>query len=363
MKKTLVALAVTAFAASAYAVPVFENDTTKVDFWGSVRVGFDNVSKDTKVSEYADAETKAKAGKKSGNTKLRNQGSRLGVNVNHQLGDGFYALGGLQVRFDDVETRKKDDSRFGELHTRRAFVGLGKKEYGEITFGEQLTLADNYGLATDMNLGFTPSYITTEATSVAQYTYKGIDGLTLGANYNFRQTHDARGAALSNVVKNEYGVGALYQKDVADDQTLTLEGGYGRTNYETDAAYKHYRDGYEAAVGYRVGAVTLFSDFGYKYEKNDRAKTKSFYVAPGAQYQFNDKTRLYANYLYENVDVVKGKETKTHGVLAFVEHKLHKNVSVYLEGIVKKSKDYNVDGKFVSKSTDKGIATGLFVNW
>ncbi|QLB14865.1 hypothetical protein A6B39_05050 [Mannheimia granulomatis] len=361
MKKTLVALAVTAFAASAYAAPVFENETTKVDFWGSLRVGFENVSSEDKKADGT-------VTKKSGNTKLVNQGSRFGVDVKHQLGDGYYALGGLQVRVDDASVYAKDgsgdNSRFGELHTRRAFVGVGKKEIGQITFGEQLTIADNYGLTDDKALGFTPSYITTEATSVVQYTYQGIEGLTLGANYNFKQTHNARGQALPVTVKNEYGAGAVYQTDVAEGQRFLIEGGYGRTNYETGTAAKHYRDGYEVALGYEIGALRLFSDFGHKYEKNGSTKVKSFYVAPGAQYQIDEKTKVYANYLYENVDTANsGKETKKHGVLAFVEHKLHKNVSVYVEGIYAKTKSFATDGSYVGKATNKGIATGMHVNW
>lgn len=42
MKKTLVALAVTAFAASASAVTVYEAEGSKIDFYGSARVIVEN---------------------------------------------------------------------------------------------------------------------------------------------------------------------------------------------------------------------------------------------------------------------------------------------------------------------------------
>ena len=54
--------------------------------------------------------------------------------MKHNLDNDFYALGRLEFRFDDTESR----DQFGSLYAKRAYVGLGSKATGDITFGRQL---------------------------------------------------------------------------------------------------------------------------------------------------------------------------------------------------------------------------------
>ena len=170
MKKTLAALIVSAFAASAAnAAVVYDNEGTKVELNGSLRL----------IMEKADKKEYDRAGKstKKTNSALRNAGSRFGITVKHNLDNDFYALGRLEFRFDDTDSRDK----FGRLYAKRAYVGLGSKATGDITFGRQLTIADDLSQAVDYEYGLIPKeeYIPTAGTGVIRYDYKGIEGLQL----------------------------------------------------------------------------------------------------------------------------------------------------------------------------------------
>ncbi|MBF1200206.1 MAG: porin, partial [Haemophilus parainfluenzae] len=198
MKKTLAALIVSAVAASAAnAAVVYDNEGTNVQLNGSLRL----------ILEKADSKTYDKAGKstKTANSALRNAGSRFGITVKHNLDNDFYALGRLEFRFDDTESR----DQFGSLYAKRAYVGLGSKATGDITFGRQLTIADDLSQANDYEYGFIPKgdYIPTSGTGVVRYDYKGIEGLQLSANYNFGQRHNDKGNLLKVGLKNAYGLG------------------------------------------------------------------------------------------------------------------------------------------------------------
>ena len=284
MKKTLAALIVTAFAASAAnAAVVYDNEGTKVELNGSLRVIMEKADK----KEY-DA---ANHSTKKSNSALRNAGSRFGITVKHNLDNDFYALGRVEFRFDDTTSRDK----FGGVYAKRAYVGLGSKAIGELKFGRQLTIADDLTQANDYDYGFIPKeeYIPTAGTGVVRYDYKGIEGLQLSANYNFGQKNNEKGKALDPAIKNAFGFGALY---TAGD--LVARFAYGHTSFETDASYKHRLDGFLASLGYKFGDFTLTGDFGYAHEKENDAKTNKFYVSPGFAYQVTPASQVYGNYLY-----------------------------------------------------------------
>ena len=345
MKKTLAALIVTAFAASAAnAAVVYDNEGTKVELNGSLRLIMEKADK--KVYNAANQSTK------KANSALRNAGSRFGITVKHNLDNDFYALGRLEFRFDDTDSRDK----FGRLYAKRAYVGLGSKATGDITFGRQLTIADDLSQAVDYEYGFIPKseYIPTAGTGVVRYDYKGIEGLQLSANYNFGQTNDEKGNPLNPGIKNAYAVGALY---TAGD--LDARFAYGHTNYETGASYKHRLDGFLASLGYKFGDFTLTGDFAYGHEKFDDEKTNKFYVAPGFAYQVLPASKVYGNYLYERV---KGENTKdkTHGFLLGADYKLHKQVVVFLEGKYVTTKSY-VNDAYDGKVKDRAIGVGMRV--
>ena len=345
MKKTLAALIVSAVAASAAnAAVVYDNEGTKVELNGSLRL----------ILEKADAKKYDAVGNstKTANSALRNAGSRFGITVKHNLDNDFYALGRLESRFDDTESR----DQFGSLYAKRAYVGLGSKATGDITFGRQLTIADDLTQANDYEYGFIPKgkYIPTSGTGVVRYDYKGIEGLQLSANYNFGQTNNEKGKPLNPGIKNAFGFGALY---TAGD--LDARFAYGHTSFETDASYKHRVDGFLASLGYKFGDFTLTGDFAYGHEKFDDEKTNKFYVAPGFAYQVLPASKVYGNYLYERV---KGENTKdkTHGFLLGADYKLHKQVVLFVEGKYVTTKEY-VNDTYDGKTKDRAIGVGMRV--
>ena len=345
MKKTLAALIVSAFAASAAnAAVVYDNEGTKVELNGSLRL----------IMEKADKKEYDRAGKstKKANSALRNAGSRFGITVKHNLDNDFYALGRLEFRFDDTDSRDK----FGRLYAKRAYVGLGSKATGDITFGRQLTIADDLSQAVDYEYGLIPKeeYIPTAGTGVIRYDYKGIEGLQLSANYNFGQKNDEKGKALDPAIKNAFALGALY---TAGD--LDARFAYGHTNLETNATYKHRVDGFLASLGYKFGDFKLTGDFGYAHVKFDDAKTNKFYVSPGFAYQVTPASQVYGNYLYERVKGEADKD-KTHGFLLGADYKLHKQVVVFLEGKYVTTKSYKND-TYTGKVKDRAIGVGMRV--
>ena len=345
MKKTLAALIVTAFAASAAnAAVVYDNEGTKVELNGSLRLIMEKADK--KVYNAANQSTK------KANSALRNAGSRFGITVKHNLDNDFYALGRLEFRFDDTESRDK----FGSLYAKRAYVGLGSKATGDITFGRQVTIADDLSQAVDYEYGFIPKgeYIPTAGTGVVRYDYKGIEGLQLSANYNFGQTNDEKGNPLKPGIKNAYAVGALYTVGDLDARLA-----YGHTNFETGASYAHRLDGVLASLGYKFGDFTLTGDFGYGHEKLDDAKVNKFYVSPGFAYQVVPASKVYGNYLYERAKGESDK-VKTHGFLLGADYKLHKQVVLFVEGKYVTAKKYTNDA-YDGKVKDRAIGVGMRV--
>lgn len=345
MKKTLAALIVSAVAASAAnAAVVYDNEGTKVELNGSLRLIMEKADK--KVYNAANQSTK------KANSALRNAGSRFGITVKHNLDNDFYALGRVEFRFDDTDSR----DQFGRLYAKRAYVGLGSKATGDITFGRQLTIADDLTQAVDYEYGFIPKgdYIPTAGTGVVRYDYKGIEGLQLSANYNFGQKNNEKGKALDPAIKNAFGFGALY---TAGD--LDARFAYGHTSFETDASYKHRVDGFLASLGYKFGDFTLTGDFAYGHEKFDDEKTNKFYVAPGFAYQVVPASKVYGNYLYERAKGESDK-VKTHGFLLGADYKLHKQVVLFVEGKYVTTKEY-VNDTYDGKTKDRAIGVGMRV--
>ena len=92
MKKTLAALIVSAVAASAAnAAVVYDNEGTKVELNGSLRL----------IMEKADKKEYDRAGKstKKTNSALRNAGSRFGITVKHNLDNEFLCIRSFRIPF------------------------------------------------------------------------------------------------------------------------------------------------------------------------------------------------------------------------------------------------------------------------
>lgn len=372
MKKTLAALIVGAFAASAAnAAVVYNNEGTKVELGG-------------RLSIIAEQSSTTEDDQKQQHGALRNQGSRFHIKATHNLGDGFYAQGYLETRFVSDSIRSGAD-QFSDITTKYAYVTLGNKAFGEVKLGRAKTIADEITSAEDKEYGLLNSkkYIPTSGNTVG-YTFNAIDGLVLGANYLLAQERGVdntdygtafdvkSGEVVIGKISNGIQVGAKY-----DANNIIVAIAYGRTNYKdtnktqtqsrnTTLLYqgkKQEVNGALASLGYRFSDLGLLVslDSGYAKTKNYKAKhEKSYFVSPGFQYELMEDTNVYGNFKYERNSVDQGKKEREQAVLFGIDHKLHKQVLTYIEGAYARTKT-NDKGKTEKTEKEKSVGVGLRV--
>ncbi|HHF2038962.1 TPA: porin [Haemophilus influenzae] len=362
MKKTLAALIIGALAASAAnAAVVYNNEGTKVELGGRLSI----------IAEQSNSTIKDQ---KQQHGALRNQGSRFHIKATHNFGDGFYAQGYLETRFVSAQSGTKSDD-FGHIITKYAYVTLGNKAFGEVKLGRAKTIADGITSAEDKEYGVlnNSKYIPTNGNTVG-YTFKGIDGLVLGANYLLAQDRskytaagNVAGEVTSQSISNGVQVGAKY-----DANNIIIGIAYGRTNYREDIISKQPDDlvgtkqqvnGALSTLGYRFSDLGLLVslDSGYAKTKNYKAKhEKSYFVSPGFQYELMEDTNVYGNFKYERDSVDQGKKAREHAVLFGVDHKLHKQVLTYIEGAYARTRTTE-SKKGVKTEKEKSVGVGLRV--
>ncbi|AJO91971.1 porin [Haemophilus influenzae] len=362
MKKTLAALIVGAFAASAAnAAVVYNNEGTNVELGG-------------RLSVIAEQSNSTRKDQKQQHGELRNAGSRFHIKATHNFGDGFYAQGYLETRLvSDYESRSDN---FGNIITKYAYVTLGNKGFGEVKLGRAKTISDGITSAEDKEYGVLKNkeYIPKDGNSVG-YTFKGIDGLVLGANYLLAQKRDAYktatatpGEVTSQSISNGVQVGAKY-----DANNIIVGIAYGRTNYredvpqQNDVGKKQQVNGALSTLGYRFSDLGLLVslDSGYAKTKNYKDKhEKRYFVSPGFQYELMEDTNLYGNFKYERNSVDQGKKEREQAVLFGIDHKLHKQVLTYIEGAYARTRTTMHDTKktsTVKTEKEKSVGVGLRV--
>lgn len=367
MKKTLAALIVGAFAASAAnAAVVYNNEGTNVELGGRLSI----------IAEQSNSTIKDQ---KQQHGALRNQSSRFHIKATHNFGDGFYAQGYLETRLVSAQSGTESDN-FGHIITKYAYVTLGNKALGEVKLGRAKTIADGITSAEDKEYGVlnNSKYIPTDGNTVG-YTFKGIDGLVLGANYllaqerrKYTSTSTGAGAVAGAVagevypqkISNGVQVGAKY-----DANNIIAGIAYGRTNYRediiagSDSSKKQQVNGALSTLGYRFSDLGLLVslDSGYAKTKNYKAKhEKSYFVSPGFQYELMEDTNVYGNFKYERDSVDQGKKAREHAVLFGVDHKLHKQVLTYIEGAYARTRTTE-SKKGVKTEKEKSVGVGLRV--
>ncbi|KIS36558.1 porin [Haemophilus influenzae] len=372
MKKTLAALIVGAFAASAAnAAVLYNNEGTKVELGG-------------RLSVIAEQSNTTVDDQKQQHGALRNQGSRFHIKATHNFGDGFYAQGYLETRFVTDATKNHSD-HFGDITTKYAYVTLGNKALGEVKLGRAKTIADGITSAEDKEYGVlnNSKYVPTNGNTVG-YTFKGIDGLVLGANYLLAQERDQTdltnraGEVVDQSISNGVQVGAKY-----DANNIVAAIAFGRTNYKERlqqnflaSGRKQQVEGVVSTLGYRFSDLGLLVslDSGYAKTKNHkepparggsgsskpRYDEKRYFVSPGFQYELMEDTNVYGNFKYERTSSDEGKKTHEQAVLFGVDHKLHKQVLTYIEGAYARTKT-NDKSKTEKTGKEKSVGVGLRV--
>lgn len=372
MKKTLAALIVGAFAASAAnAAVVYNNEGTNVELGGRLSI----------IAEQSNSTIKDQ---KQQHGALRNQSSRFHIKATHNFGDGFYAQGYLETRLVSAQSGTESDN-FGHIITKYAYVTLGNNALGEVKLGRAKTIADGITSAEDKEYGVlnNSKYIPTNGNTVG-YTFKGIDGLVLGANYLLAQDRHKYTAAVAVAGGARAVAGEVYPQKISNgvqvgakyDANNIIAGiAYGRTNYREDLTIgagddsnkKQQVNGALSTLGYHFSDLGLLVslDSGYAKTKNYKAKhEKSYFVSPGFQYELMEDTNLYGNFKYERNSVDQGKKEREQAVLFGIDHKLHKQVLTYIEGAYARTRTTTSDkvkGSTVKTEKEKSVGVGLRV--
>lgn len=331
MKKTLIALAVAAVAAtSANATVVYQKDGTKIDIDG--RLHFELINE------------------KDNRTDLRDVGSRLRVRAYQEIGAGFSAYGGAELRFSKGDGSA--DTIGGNFRTHRLYAGLIHKDIGTLTFGSQLHLGDhipkaNYTYEWGGNVFFDGHK------KAAHFMSAKFAGVRFAADYYFGSSNKKDNKSSGTTGWNEgqgYGVGLFYDGQFGD-VAVRFGSGYTEVTQSTDGTkakeFKLKRAGVGFDVKYNI--VTLGFDWAYgKASKDQETGNIGFQKIANAGGPFNQNNRflvglrvnvtpqnnIYSQYYFgtaKKADAAEAK-VKMRGWMIGADHKFNKYVSVYLEG-------------------------------
>ncbi len=309
MKKTLVALSVAALAAtSANAATVYNQDGTKVDINGSVRVMLNKLT-----DHRAD---------------LQNDGSRVKVKFSQEIGEGLKALGYIEVR-------PSDDDFGGGITTKRLYAGLAADGIGNIVFGKAKTAADHFKLADPTEQGYSIKDATdykTAGDKVVKFETANFAGFGFETSYAFDKTSDkyeATGSETKN--KNAYQFLAKYDNDF-DGLGVNARALYSHAKNNTADANKTW--GLAAGVSY--AGFGFAADYAHAKQGDQKAKGYSF----ATTYQVAEPVDVYAVYTHGNFDnterEVVGNATKVavdkvKAITLGSHYQVAKNVMTYVE--------------------------------
>ncbi|WP_159990406.1 porin [Pelistega ratti] len=228
-----------------YALTLVETGQTKVELTGSLRV---NVSGSSTRTEFADGTTQ----RVSRSPAFTNDSSRFGFKLTQNLMNGFYAVGNVEWRF-----RGTSDSRhnFDDIYTRQLNAGIGHLQYGELLYGNILSIADEVR-RTDLANDLTISYPLLPALHrrILQYT-NAIDPVRIGIFYGGESKRNGLGLDLTNHRKNVWGTGIIYTHQINESNSIKISSGLVREQF-----YHRQAGGKYTIQTYAVGASYIYRD-------------------------------------------------------------------------------------------------------
>ncbi|AKD39173.1 outer membrane protein [Pasteurella multocida subsp. multocida OH4807] len=343
MKKTIVALAVAAFAAtSANAAVVYNQDGTKLEVKGSVRLLLQK-AKDKRAD-------------------LLNDGSRLEVAASHNLGEGLTAL--AYGRVDLGASNFKKDAEKDSVELARLYAGFKYDGVGTLTFGRQLTNGDDLGYAGySEKVDGLSQHVVDIGNKVVHFKSADFNGFTFGADYIFDDSSAKKTMVpgQSETVKDPnnkgYVLAAFYERKM-DDFGFGLQAGYSRVD-TTEAKIQKEDNKKAFTVAGQLSYAQFAFGVDYSREKEHLSKTKTDTLLFGVKYDLTDMAKLYAVAGKEKAKV-DGKTTeKVNHFGLGMGYKLHANVQTFLEYGKTNTKKYVGDA--VTKTKDHSVNLGLRV--
>ncbi|QLB12565.1 putative porin [Bisgaardia hudsonensis] len=357
MKKTLVALTVAAFAATAAnAAVVYNQDGTKVEVSGSARVALGKFGKDQRAD-------------------LRNDGSRLIFKAEHELGNGLKALAGYELRFkggvdsdnDTPDTKDDDESSntFGSPETNKLYAGLAYDAVGTLTFGKQATTADDVSLSDFAYIWGGNNNLVDADNKVVKFKSAEWSGFSFGTDYLFGDSSKQRTAMGATELKLKYGYGVslFYTRDLAEDLALNLAAGYGvyRFDNETTTNTVAKDTSWRTSAQIVYGPASFGVEYGQTGHKENDVKTQTDRsLLVGASYQVIEPSKVYLQWQRNQTKFdqspVDNKETENVYIVG-ADYKFTKNVVTFVEYARSTTKVEGVD----NKEKENKYAAGLRV--
>lgn len=353
MKKTLVALAVAAVAAtSANAAVVYNQDGTKVEVGGQFRVLLTKNS-----GERAD---------------LKNPGSRIDIKASQDLGNGFSALAATQLRFSARDEAGDEKQDFNDIEAYNVYAGFAQDQIGTLTFGKQNTNQDDLGIS-DYTYDLGDVKMThNHDKKAAKFRSVEWNGLSVGADYFFG---DAEKDSATEQNGKGWGAALFYTAEVANDTTLTVNGGYtkvkkfARDQHPVNNNHDYNESAYVVGAELATGPFALAVDWSEKVSTNDTNaldfgtdevgidahKIRALEV--GAKYNYLENAKVYGEYQYWKATPNSGDDKVTmNGFILGTDYWFTKQVVTYLEAGTFKYK--NQDDK---SDRDNKIGVGFRV--
>lgn len=338
MKKTLVAVAVAALAAtSANAAEVYNQDGTKVEVGGSFRM---LLTKNT--GERAD---------------LKDAGSRVWIKGVQDLGAGYSALANVEIRFN-----KDKQDNFNAIESKRVYAGFAKEGVGTLTFGRQLTNLDDVGVSDyTYDLGGI-NQTATDGAKVVKFRSADFGGFSFGLDYLFGQ----KDKAVHNF-DSGFGVSAFYTVALAADTKLNVEAGFSqlKKSYTTEYVKENaFLVGAELVSGpFAIGvdySQKKHSDDSYSitndtYDVTDAGKVRELEV--GVKYSYLENASIYGEYINGKASLAADDYVKRNTFILGTDYWFTKSVVAYLEGGTTQLKKH----KAGDKDRDNKVGVGFRV--
>nr|ANJ20904.1 OmpH [Pasteurella multocida] len=304
MKKTIVALAVAAVAAtSANAATVYNQDGTKVDVNGSVRLLL--------------KKEKDKRGD------LMDNGSRVSFKASHDLGEGLSALAYAELRFSK-DVKNKDGEVIKQpignnVHAKRLYAGFAYEGVGTLTFGNQLTIGDDVGVSDYTYFLGGINNLLSSGEKAINFKSAEFNGLTFGGAYVFSDDFDKNGLRDGR----GFVVAGLYNRKIGD-VGFAFEAGYSQKYVKQVAsvlppapgAAVVYKDEKEKAfmVGAELSYAGLALGVDYAQSKVTNVDGKKRALEVGLNYDINDKAKVYTDLIWAK-ESPKGATTRDRSII------------------------------------------------
>ncbi|MGC7559439.1 porin [Pasteurella sp. PK-2025] len=327
MKKTIVALAVAAVAAtSANAATVYNQDGSKVEVNGSVRV----------LLEKA----------KDKRTDLKDNGSRIVFKGKQDLGNGLSALAYSELRFSSK-------TGFGDkVQLKRLYAGFGYEGVGTLTFGKQLTIGDKIGYSDYSYLYGGVGKPLPDGERVINFTSASFNGFSFGAAYVFEDDtaktaeRTGRGAVVAG----------LYERKIGD---VGFKVGAGYSEQQKSKVVNKSEKEKIFKVGGEVSYTAFAAGVDYLQSKKSGTQEKKRGIELGLQYKVNDMVKVYTVLSHVKENKTNTQYYKTRALTLGAGYKLHKQVETFVEGGWNKTKNENA--KVVNR--DRNVGVGLRVHF